>query len=282
MHWYAVTALAAFVVAALVLRRRAALPVAGVGALAVLPAAAMVAVNLASGVGGRNAEHLRSTDGRLAGLALDAWANHRVPLLALLLALMAVGAVRATGVRAVATAWATVPLVLLTLGELVRPLYLPRYLLVGLLGVGVLAAAGACALPRPARLPAAGLLLVLSLLACQPVFDRGPRERGDDLVALLVEVHAAGEPVVAADQRSALALDHYTRLLAPELRPDVVLPPADAPADADRVWLVRRLVFEEPEPTDDDGILRDAGLAQRRQWELFGGKTDLVLQLWTR
>jgi hypothetical protein len=282
MHWYAVTALAAFVVAALVLRRRAALPVVGVGALAVLPAAAMVAVNLASGVGGRNAEHLRSTHGRLAGLALDAWANHRVPLLVLLLALMAVGAVRAAGVRAVATAWATVPLVLLTLGELVRPLYLPRYLLVGLLGVGVLAAAGAWALPRPARLPAAGLLLVLSLLACQPVFDRGPRERGDDLVALLVEVHAAGEPVVAADQRSALALDHYTRLLAPELRPDVVLPPADAPADADRVWLVRRLVFAEPEPTDDDGILRDAGLTQRRQWELFGGKTDLVLQLWTR
>src|SRR3712207_5408350 len=56
MHWYAVPVLAAFVVAALALRGRRALPVVLVGALAVLPTAGMVAVNLLNGTGGRNAE----------------------------------------------------------------------------------------------------------------------------------------------------------------------------------------------------------------------------------
>ena len=78
----------------------------------------------------------------------------------------------------------------------------------------------------------------------------------------LAEVQRAGEPVVAADQRSAIGLDHYVRTLAPRLRADLILPPDDAPADADRVWLVRRLIDGVPEPTDDDGILLDAGLGR--------------------
>jgi hypothetical protein len=282
MHWYAITTLAGFLVAALVLRRRGALPVLAVGTAAVVPALAMVAVNLSNGVGGRNAEHLKTTSGRLAGLALDTWSGGRTSLLVVLLVLMVVGALRPSGARALATAWVVVPLALLTLGELVRPLYLPRYLLTGLLGVGVLAAVGAWGLPRLARAPAAALLLVLTLVASAPLLERGPRERGDELVALIAEVQRAGEPVVAADQRSAMALDHYVRLLRPELRADVVLPPDDAPPDADRVWLVRRIIDGVPEPTDDDGILRDAGLTQADEWELPATKTDLVLQLWTR
>ena len=109
-------------------------------------------------------------------------------------------------------------------------------------------------------MPVAVLLVGLSVLAAAPLFDRVPRERGDEVVAWLVEVQEPGEPVVAADQRSAMALDHYIRDLAPELRADLVLPPDDAPPDADRVWLVRRLFYGEPEPTDDDEILREAGL----------------------
>jgi hypothetical protein len=181
-----------------------------------------------------------------------------------------------------AVAWAVVPLALLTLGELVRPLYLPRYLLTGLLGVGVLAAVGAVALPRLLRGPAAALLLVLTLATSTPLLDRGPRERGDDLIALIAAEQRPGEPVVAADQRSAMTLDHYVRVREPRLRADLVLPPDDAPPDAERVWLVRRLIFGVPEPTDDDEILRAAGLTQARQWELPASKTDLVLQLWTR
>jgi mannosyltransferase len=282
MHWYAATTLAGFVVAALVLRRRAALPVLAVGTAAVLPAVGLVLVNLANGTGDRNAEHLRPTGGRLAGLALDDWSGGRTSLLVLLVALMVVGVVRAGSARVVAAAWVVVPLVLLTAGELVRPLYLPRYLLTGLLGVGVLAAVGAWALPRLARGPGAALLLVLTLVASAPLLDREPRERGEEMVALLADLQQSGEPVVAANQRSALALDHYTRVLEPRLRADLVLPPDDAPPDAGRVWLVRRLIFGVPEGTDDDALLRGAGLRPVRQWALPASKTDLVLELWTR
>jgi mannosyltransferase len=144
------------------------------------------------------------------------------------LALALVGALGARGARAVGVAWLLVPLALLTAAELLRPVYLPRYLLAGLLGLAVLAAAGAVALPRLARLPAAAALVVLSLLAALPLFDRVPRERGDDVVRWLVAEQEPGEPVVAADQRSAMALDHYVRGLAPDLRADLILPPDDA------------------------------------------------------
>jgi mannosyltransferase len=281
-HWYAVTVLAAFVVAALVLRGRRALPVAVTGSAAALPAVAFVALALLNGTGARNAEHLKDTGGRLAGLAVEAWSAGLTSLLVVTVGLAGLGAARARGVRVVGAAWALVPLALLTAAELARPVYLPRYLLAGLLGLGVLAAAGAMSLPRLLRPVGAALLVGLSLLAALPLAERGPRERGDDVTARLIEVHEPGEPVVAADQRSATALDHYVRLLAPELRADLVLPPRDAPADADRVWLVRRLFDGEPEPTDDDEILRDAGLRMVEQEDFPGGKTDLVLQRWER
>lgn len=281
-HWYALTAVAAFVVAAVLLRRGRALPVVLVGSAAALPALAFVALAVLNGTGSRNAEHLHDTGGRLAGLALDAWAGGVTVLAALTAGLALVGAVRATGARVVAVCWAVVPLLLLTLAELVRPVYLPRYLLAGLLGVGVLAAVGALALPRAARWPVAGLLVALSLLASSPLADRGPRERSDEVVAWLAERQRAGEPVVAADQRSATGLDHYTRRDAPRLRADLVLPPDDAPPDAERVWLVRRLFDGAPEPTDDDEILRGAGYRMVEQVDFPASKTDLVVQVWER
>ena len=280
-HWYAVTVLAAFVVAACVLRGRRALPMAAVGAGAALPTLLLVGLNLLNGTGSRNAEHLRDTDGRLLGYALEAWAGGRTPLLYLAVGLAVIGAVRARrDVRVLGLAWTCVPLLILLAGELLRPVYLPRYLLAGLLGLGVLAAAGALALPRAGRAPVAGLLLACALLGSTPLADREPRERADDLVRALAAVQVPGEPVVAADQRSATGLDHYVRVLEPRLRADLVLPPEDAPAGADRVWLVRRLFDGEPEPTDDDGILRDAGLRMTGERSFGGSKTDLVLQLW--
>jgi mannosyltransferase len=280
-HWYAVTVLIAFVTAALVLRGRRALPLLLTGAAAALPAGALVALNLLNGTGGRNAEHLKDTGGRLAGLAVRAWAGGVDPLLYLTVGLAILGGVRAAaGLRAVAASWVLVPLLLLLAAELVRPVYLPRYLLAGLLGLGVLAAAGAMTVPRAARAPVAALLVACSLLAAQPLFGREPRERSDDLVRLLAEVQRRGEPIVAADQRSATGLDHYVRTLAPELRPDVVLPPDDAPVDAERVWLVRRLMDGVPEPTDDDEILAAGGFRQVGEDAFPGSKTDLVLQRW--
>jgi mannosyltransferase len=281
-HWYAVTTLAALVAAAVLLRGRRALPVVLTGAAAALPAIALVGVNLLNGTGARNAEHLHDTNGRLADLAVEAWAGGLRPLLWLTIGLGVVGAIRARGPRVVAGAWVLVPLLLLVLAELVRPVYLPRYLLTGLLGLGVLAAAGAFALPRAARVPMGAVLVTCSLLAGAPLATREPRERGDDVVRALAELHQPGEPIVAADQRSAMALDHYVRILEPGLRPDVILPPDDAPADADRVWLLRRIMDGAPEPTDDDEILQTAGLQMTRETSFPGGKTDLVLQLWQR
>ncbi|WP_448638712.1 hypothetical protein [Geodermatophilus sp. URMC 63] len=281
-HWYAVTVLAAFVVAALLLRGRAAVRVAVTGVLAVLPVVALIGVNLLNGTGSRNAEHLRDTGSTLADLAVEAWAGGRTPLLYLTVGLAVVGALRGAGVRVVGVCWLLVPLLLLLAGELVRPLYHPRYLLAGLLGLGVLAAAGATALPRGARAPVGAALVAFSLLASSPLAVREPRERSDDLVTVLARVQQPGEPVVAADQRAALGLDHYVRTMAPRLRPDVVLPPDDAPPGAGRVWVVRRLVDGAPVPTDDDAILADAGLSLTDSREFPGTKTDLVLQLWTR
>jgi mannosyltransferase len=281
-HWYAVTTLAAFVVAGIVLRGRRAWPLVLTGAAAVLPTVGLVVLNLLNGTGGRNAEHLHDTGGRLAGLAVRAWAGGDTPLLYLTVGLAVLGGVRAAGLRVVAASWVLVPLLLLLAAELVRPVYLPRYLLTGLLGLGVLAAAGALTVPRAARAPVAALLLACSLLAAQPLFDRAPRERSDDVVRLLAEVHRRGEPIVAADQRSATGLDHYVRTLAPELRPDVVLPPDDAPVEAERVWLVRRLIDGVPEPTDDDAILAAGGFRRMAEQEFPGSKTDLVLQRWER
>jgi len=182
----------------------------------------------------------------------------------------------------VATCWLLVPLGLLLLAETVRPVYHPRYLLAGLLSLGVLAAVGALTVPRAARAPVAGLLVACALLASSPLAIREPRERADEVVAFLAARHRAGEPVVAADQRSATGLDHYVRTTAPQLRADVVLPPDDAPVTADRVWLVRRLIDGEPVPTDDDGILESAGLRMTAEGAFPASKTDLVVQLWER
>ncbi len=281
-HWYTLPVLAAFVVAAMLLRGRRSLPVVVVGSAATLPAAAFVGLALLNGTGARNAEHLRDTDGRLADLAVRAWSGGETPLLYLTLGLAVLGGLRATGLRVVGLCWVLVPLSLLMAAEVLRPVYLPRYLLAGLLGLGVLAAAGALVAPRALRVPLAALLLACSLLASEPLAHREPRERADEVVTLLARVHRSGEPVVAADQRSATGLDHYVRILAPGLRGDIVLPPRDAPSDADRVWLVRRLLDGAPEPTDDDAILAAAGMHLSRRYDFPAGKTDLVLQVWER
>jgi mannosyltransferase len=281
-HWYAATVLAGFVVAALLLRGRSAVPVVLTGAAAALPVVGLVGVNLLNGTGARNAEHLRDTEGALADMAVMAWSGGFRPLLFLTVGLAVLGALRGAGVRVVGTCWLLVPLGLLLLAETVRPVYLPRYLLAGLLSLGVLAAVGALTLPRAARVPVAGLLVACSLLAASPLADREPRERADDVVALLAERHRAGEPIVAADQRSATGLDHYVRTAAPQLRPDVVLPPDDAPANADRVWLVRRVIRGEVVSTDDDEVLLDAGLRVVDEYAFDASKTNLLVQLWAR
>ena len=233
----------AFVVAALLLRGRRAVPVLLAGRPPWCRRPALVAVNLLNGTGARNAEHLRDTGGRLAELAVEAWTGGRTPCSPDRRPGRCSARSWARGVRVVGAAWLLVPLLLLLAAELVRPVYLPRYLLAGLLGLGVLAAAGALTVPRgPARVPVAALLLGCSLLASAPAArPRAPGAGRRRRAALLAELHRAGSrssrPTSARRSGWTTTSARWLR----ELRPDVVLPPDDAPADADRVWLVRRL-----------------------------------------
>ena len=119
-HWYAVTVLAAFVVAALVLRGRRALPVVAVGAVAALPTRRL----RRPGPAQRHRRAQRRAPARHRRAAAPAWPSRRgrpgaAYLLVVLVGLAVLGAVRARGLRVVGVAWLLVPLVLLTVAELV-------------------------------------------------------------------------------------------------------------------------------------------------------------------
>ena len=288
-HWYAAPVLAGLVVAGVVMKPRGAVALLAVAAAAVLPTVGLVVLNLFNGNGDRNAGHLLDTDGTLSWLAAQAWAGHQWPLLVVTLGLGAVALVRAPRLRVrrltvLGAAWVGVPLALLTAAELIRPVYFPRYLLPALLGLAVLAAAGALAsrLPRPVALGAAGLLVAATALAGYPTLDRPPREKADEVVAALAQWQEPGEPVVAVDHRSAIGLEHYVRQRHPGLADDVYLPPEDAPTGADRVWLVRNVHRGVVYPTDDDEMLTAEGLRLVEETFFSGSTTTLVVQRWER
>ena len=77
-----------------------------------------------------------------------------------------------------------------------------------------------------ARAPVAALLLARAARERAP--GRAPPARAvrRPVVRTLADA-AAGEPIVAADQRSAIGLDHYVRTCAPSCRPDRRPPPDD-------------------------------------------------------
>jgi hypothetical protein len=179
--------------------------------------------------------------------------------------------------------WVGVPLLAVTLAQLARPVFVPRYLLAALLGLSVLAALGIARLPGRWPGVAAGSLVVLSLVAVADVHGRGVREDARGAVALVAERQRPGEPVVAVDRRAALALEHYAERQHPRLLPDLVVPPDDTPAaGAGTVWLVRESVRGRPLPSDDDDILVAQGLAITDTWVLPGTIMDLVVQRWSR
>jgi mannosyltransferase len=277
-HWFALPVVAGLALAALVLRRRRALPLLAVSAAAVLPTLALVALVQVNGTGDSAVGWIRATGAEVPVLALQAWTGGGAALLAVLLTAVAAGLVlghRRTAV--VAVCWVGVPLAAVTAGELLRPVFVPRYLLPALLGLVVLAAVGLSRLPRLALAGAAGLLVALQLVAVGGVLERGPREDARGAVAGLRERQRPGEAVVAVDRRAALALEQY----AGRLRPDVVVPPADPPADEDVVWLLRQSTDEGVRPSDDDAVLRGQGLRLEGSWTYDGTSSDLVLQRWS-
>ena len=278
-HWFAVPVVGALALAGLVLRRRRALPLLAVAAAGVLPTLALVALVRVNGEGNSGFGWIRATGGELPLFALRAWTGGGGALLVVVLAAVAVALVRGQRVpTVVAACWVGLPLAALTAVELLRPVFVPRYLLPTLLGLAVLAAVGLARLPRWAMLGGTGLLVALQLVAVGDVLDRGPREDARGAVADLRERQRPGEAVVAVDRRAALALEQY----AGRLRPDVVVPPADPPPGHDVVWLLRQARGERMRLSDDDAVLRRQGLRLEGSWTYAGTSSDLVLQRWER
>ncbi len=283
-HWFAVPVVAGLALAALVLRRRRALPALAVAAAAVLPTLALVALVRGNGNSHPGFAWIRPTGGALPLRALEAWTGGGgVLLVALAVAVAAalVPAVLARGQRTAAVVgacWVGLPLAALTAVEQVRPVFVPRYLLPTLLGLAVLGAVGLARLPRWALAGGTGLLVALQLGAVGEVLDRGPREDARGAVADLRERQRPGEAVVAVDRRAALALEQY----AGRLRPDVVVPPDAPPPGEDVVWLLRRSWDGRVRPSDDDVVLRAQGLRLQDSWTYEARTGDFVLQRWAR
>ncbi|HVE74404.1 MAG TPA: hypothetical protein VNA30_04845 [Mycobacteriales bacterium] len=275
-HWFALAPLAGFTVAALVLRRREARSLVVATALAALPALGLVALATAHGVGDRTVGWIRGSAGLPPVLALDAWVAAAAPLCLATLIATAIALVwwrTAAGdgrsAVALATCWVGVPLAAVTVVDLVVPVFVPRYLLTALLGLGVLAGLGLATLGR-GTVPATAVFLACSLAAAAPLATEGPREDSRGAVELLAAVSG---PVVAVDRRAALALEQYADF-------PVVLPPDDPPP-APVVWLLRQSRGEKVRPSDDDEILRGRGMRVTRTAVFPGRSSDLLVQRWS-
>jgi mannosyltransferase len=279
-HWFALPVVGGLALAALLLRRRAALPLLAVSAVAALPALALMALLVVNGTGTSAVGWIRPTERPVPVLALEAWAGGSVALLLALVAAATLALARSGRNRpaaAVAAAWLAVPLLAIWLADAVRPVFVPRYLLPALLGTALLTAVGAAG--GRWRVPLTAGLVGLSLLAVVPLLDRAPREDARGAVAALSTVHAPGVPVVAVDPRAALALEHYGSV---ELRRDLRVPPDDPPPGADVVWLLRQSTGATARPSDDDDLLRAEGLRVVDERVFEGTGSDLLLQRWER
>ena len=283
-HWYAVLVTAAFAAAALVLRRRQALPVAAVTALAMLPALAVVATALANGVAGSGAEWIREVGLAVPRLVLRSWVAGSWFLLVPVLVAAVAGVVKGDRqARVVALCWVGLPVAAVTAGELVRPVYVDRYLLPALLGLAVLTALGVTACRGPWRTAALAGLLVPSLVVTAGNVTRGPREDVRGAVALVAAGHRTGDPVVAAARWDALGVEHYARRHHPELTADLVLPPAPVPP-APTVWVVRRAAGgvkgDLTRLADLDRQLAGRGMRLAGEERLGGRRSVVIVQRW--
>ncbi|HSK62087.1 MAG TPA: glycosyltransferase [Actinomycetospora sp.] len=289
-HWYAVLVVAGVVLAGVVLAPRRAPALVAVSVLAALPTAALVELNLRT-VGDRNAALLYDTEGLMPLFAAWQWSGTDYGTALVVGVLGVTGLVRGPWwLRVVAACWVAVPVgLLLVAEEALRPVYEPRYLLAALLGLGVLTACGAVgagASRRGAGVLSAVLSVVLlagTLAASTTLLRVTPRERADDVAALIAAAHRPGDAVVAGDRQSALGLEHYTRTRYPAMAPDLRVPPVFAAPDAPVVWYVRvRIIHGETGPVDGDVLLLRAGMRVEEQWFLRGTWTSLVVQRWVR
>ena len=251
-HWFGLLVVAGVALAAVVLRRREARRLLAVLGLASLPACALVGVAVANGVGGSGAEWIAGVGVVVPRLLLRSWSGGSGWLLWLTAGLAVAGMVLGRGqARTTGACWFGAPVVLVTVAELVRPVYVDRYLLPALLGLALLVALGISGLrPRWLGPVAAAAVLAASGTATLRAGQMGPKEDVRSAVDAVGRSHRQGQPVVAAARWDALGLDHYSRRDRPELVADLVLPPAGVPEGARTVWVVRREV---------GGVKGDAG-----------------------
>jgi hypothetical protein len=291
-HWFALLAVAGLVVGAVAVRRRAAAPIVLGAALGALPAAGLLAVAVANGVGASGAEWIHD-----AGLAVPvklvrSWSGRWWPLAAVTVA--AAGAAlappwpadgRRRRAAVLGAGWFAVPVALVVVAQQARPVYVDRYLLPACLGLALLVALGATRARGRWGAAAVALVVGVSALGGLAALGRGPKEDVRGAVAAVAAAHRPGQPVVAGGRWDALGVDHHVRRLHPELGADVVLPPAPVP-DADVVWVVRRAgggVKGDPEKVDAlEAELAGRGL-RMADVERFGGRYGTTrLERWAR
>jgi mannosyltransferase len=284
-HWFALLVPAALAVAALVLRGRRALPLVAVTAVAALPALALVGIVVANGVGGSGAEWIRDAGLAVPAKLLRSWTGGHVALLLAAAAAVVAGAFARGRARVVAGCWVVLPVAAVTAAQLVRPVYVDRYLLPATAGLAVLAAMGVVRAP-PRLVPfALAAVLVPSVIATVSNLSQGPREDVRGAVAVVAAGHRPGQPVVAAARWDALGVDHYARRLHPRLVADLVLAPSVVPA-GDTVWVVRRAtggVKGDPARLSElDRELAGRGLRLADEREVAGRRAVVLVQRWER
>ncbi len=286
-HWFALLVVGGLAVAAVVLRRRRALPLVAATAAAAVPAGALLAVAVGNGVGASGVWWLSDVGGAVPGLLLRSWAGGRTPLLVVTLvaavAGLVVGLRERRDVTLVAACWFGVPVAAITALEVVRPVFVDRYLLPSVLGLAILVALGVYWAPR--RLLPAALAIVLgaSLWATVAETRLGPKEDVRGAVAAVAQAHRPGQPVVAAARWDALGVDHYARADHPDLVADLVLPPAGVPPSS-TVWVVRRAkggVKGDRDKLDAlDAELAGRGLRVAEELRFAGRYSDTLVQRW--
>ncbi len=288
LHWFALLVVAGFAVAALVLRRRPALPVAGTTAAAAVPALALVATAVANGVGTSGAEWLQGVGSLdVPRLVLRSWSGRNLALAVLTIGFGVAGLLAGPlPARVVGAAWSAVPIGVVALLELVRPVFVDRYLLPAAAGLAILVALGVIWVGRQRAaltLAAAGAVLAASVWATGLDVGRGPKEDIRGAVEYVADRHQVGEPVVAPARWDALGLDHFSRRDHREVVPDVVLAPPSVP-EARSLWVVRRSSggvkgdSAKVAAMEAELMARGMRVAEERRFE--GRYTDTVVQRW--
>ncbi|HEX6595433.1 MAG TPA: glycosyltransferase family 39 protein [Acidimicrobiales bacterium] len=286
MHWFALLPVAALAVAAVVLKgRRDARPVLATAALASLPALAVIGTAVANGVGDSGAEWISDVGLAVPRLLMKSWTAAHPALLVITLAAAAIGLARGGRIpRTVAGAWVLLPVVTVTVVEVVRPVFVDRYLLPSLAGLAVLVGLGVAVLPRRAGVAALAAVVAVSAWATVDDVRLGPKEDVRSAVAHLAAWARPGEPIVAAARWDALGVEHYARRHHRQLVAQLVLPPSPVP-DEPVMWVVRRAKGgvkgdrTKLEALDQELGRRSLRLTDERRFD--GRYADVLVQRWS-